>query len=216
MTEKNSKNANFQLLALAVAVGFIAAVAGITMWYIVQAQRQPSTAALVVLPEPKVIADFALVDHRGASFSLENLRGQWSLIFFGFTHCPDVCPNTLYDLKLINESLNRVSDEEDPGHQVVFVSVDPERDTPEMLSQYVSYFDPDFIGVTGEPEQLVPLAMQLGIAYRLEEHEPGSAKYDVYHSTTILLTDPKGRLHGVFSAPHDAEKLARELVATID
>jgi protein SCO1/2 len=215
MTELNSKNSNFRLVILAMFVGLLSAVAGISLWKVMQGPPQPSNAALMVLPEPRVIADFALVDDEGTPFSLDRLHGHWSLIFFGYTHCPDVCPSTLYDLKLVHEKLGQLNGDPASGHQVLFVSVDPERDTPEQLNQYVSYFHPDFIGVTGPPEQLAPLTMQLGIAYRIEEHEAGSTQYNVDHSVSVLLMDPQGRLHGVFPAPHDADKMAGELAAAI-
>ena len=216
MTELNSKNSNFRLIILAMFVGIISAVAGISLWKVMQGPPQPSDAALMVLPEARVIADFALVDDEGEPFSLDNLRGHWSLIFFGYTHCPDVCPSTLYDLKLIQEKLDPLNDATESGLQVLFVSVDPERDSPEQLKQYVNYFHPGFIGVTGPQEQLAPLTMQLGIAYRIDEHEADSPQYNVDHSVSILLMDPKGRLHGVFPAPHDADKMAGELAAAIN
>lgn len=210
MNENAPKNKNFRLIALAVLVGALSAVGGISLWKVMQGPAQSSNAALMVLPEPRVIADFALVDGNNQPFSLENLRGHWTLMFFGFSNCPDVCPSALYDLDLVTEKLD-----EQPGLQAVFVSVDPERDTPEKLAEYVSYFNPAFIGVTGTQEQLAPLAMQLGIAYKIEEHEPGAERYDVYHSVSFLLIDPDGRLHGVFPAPHDADKMAADLLAAI-
>jgi len=217
MSDSKLKNTHFQWLLLAILVALVSAVAGVSMWFAMhKGENYSPTATLMVLPEPRVIADFALTDHNGQSFNLDKLRGQWSLIFFGFTHCPDVCPNTLYDLAVINENLKRADEEEPPGHQVIFVSVDPERDTPELLSQYVSYFDPDFIGASGREEQLAALTMQLGIAYRIEEHEQGGKNYDVFHSASILLTDPQGRLFGAFPAPHEAEKMAEDLAALID
>jgi len=216
MTELNSKSSNFRQIMLAMFIGLLSAVAGISLWKVMQGPPQPSNAALMVLPEPRVIADFALVDDEGAPFSLDNLRGHWSLMFFGYTHCPDVCPSTLYDLKLVHERLEQLTGDGAPGHQVLFVSVDPERDTPEQLGQYVNYFHPDFIGVTGPQEQLAPLTMQLGIAYRIEDHETDSPQYNVDHSVSVLLTDPQGRLHGVFPAPHDADKMAGELAAAIN
>jgi len=215
MTELNSKNSNFRLVILAMFVGLLSAVAGISLWKVMQGPPQPSNAALMVLPEPRVIADFALVNDEGAPFSLDNLRGHWSLIFFGYTHCPDVCPSTLYDLKLVHEKLAQLNGDAASGHQVLFVSVDPERDSPEQLKKYVDYFHSDFIGVTGPQEQLAPLTMQLGIAYRIDEHEAGSEQYNVDHSVSVLLMDPQGHLHGVFPAPHDADKMAGELAAAI-
>ena len=100
--------------------------------------------------------------------------------------------------------------------QILFISVDPERDTSAKLEQYLAYFDPGFIGVTGNQAQLLPLTRQLGIAYRIEEHDPGAAQYDVAHSASVLLTDPEGRLYGAFPPPHDAEKIVADLLAIMD
>ena len=216
MTENTRKNSNFRLIALAILVGVLSAVGGISLWNILQGPDQPSTATLMVLPEPRIVDDFTLVDDEAQPFSLENLRGHWTLMFFGFTNCPDVCPSALYDLNLASEKLEQLRGGQQPETQVVFVSVDPERDTPEKLSEYLGYFNPEFIGVTGNQQQLASLTMQLGIAYQIEEHEPGAEQYNVYHSVSFLLTDPEGRLHGVFPAPHDAERIASDLVAVID
>jgi protein SCO1/2 len=216
MTENNPKGSNLRLIALAIFVGVLSAAGGISFWNVMQGPQQSVTSTLMVLPEPRVIADFALLDDEGRPFSLENLRGHWTLMFFGFTNCPDVCPSALYDLNLVTEKLKQMRDEELPTLQVLFVSVDPERDTPEKLSEYLGYFNPGFIGVTGSQAQLKPLAMQLGIAYEIEEHEPGAERYNVYHSVSFLLTDPDGHLYGVFPAPHDAEKITSDLVAAID
>jgi len=216
MTENNPKSGNIRLIALAILVGALSAAGGILLWNVMQGSQPSATSTLMVLPEPRVIADFALVDDEGQPFSLENLRGHWTLMFFGFTNCPDVCPSALYDLNLVSEKLAGLRGAEPPDIQVVFVSVDPERDTAEKLSEYLGYFNPGFIGVTGSQAQLKPLAMQLGIAYEIEEHEPGAERYNVYHSVSFLLTDPDGHLYGVFPAPHDAEKITSDLVAAID
>lgn len=213
MPENNPQKSNVRLIILAIFVGVLSAAGGISFWHVMQGQHPTSTASLMVLPEPKVIADFALVDGEGQDFSLENLRDRWSMVFFGFTHCPDVCPSALYDLNLISESLKSRGAE--PLPQVVFVSVDPERDTPEKLSQYVAYFNPDFVGVTGSDAQLRPLTMQLGIAYQVAEHEAGAEHYDVFHTASVMVINPEGRLFGVFPAPHNAEKMAAELAAAI-
>lgn len=201
----------FRMVIALVIVALISATAGVALWKLVQDNQRAPAASLIMLPEPRVIADFRLVDQDGRLFSLENLRGRWSLLFFGFTHCPDVCPGTLYDLHRVHSALVEKSGGMPPAHQVLFVSIDPERDTPEKLKQYVAHFDPAFIGVTGSHEQLQPLTMQLGIAYRIEDHEAGDAQYSVDHSARILLMGPDGRLHGVFPAPHDASKIISDM-----
>jgi protein SCO1/2 len=214
--KKNSKNPQTRLILLAILVGSISALAGISFWKVMQGPPQASDATLLLLPEPRVIADFSLVDDDGQPFSLERLKGQWSLLFFGFTHCPDVCPSALYDLAQVRKTLARNDPEKTNNLQVLFVSVDPERDTPRQLNQYVNYFDPEFTGVTGPEAQLAPLTLQLGIAYRIEDHEPGSQQYNVDHSASILLMNPDGQLHGVFPAPHQSDSMAAEIAAVIN
>jgi protein SCO1/2 len=206
---------NLRIFVMAVLVAFLSATAGVAFWKITQARQAMPRNSLIVLPEPRVIADFALIDQLGQPFSLEQLRGSWSLIFFGFTHCPDVCPTALYELQQVRKSLAQKLDESTQMPEILFVSVDPERDTPEALRDYLSHFDPSFIGLTGKHEQLLPLTKQVGIAYRIEEHESGVTQYNVDHSTGILLTNPAGRLHGVFPAPHGAADISADLLATL-
>ena len=201
----------FRMVIALVIVALISATAGVSLWKLAQEHQQAPAASLIMLPEPRAIADFKLVDQDGQPFSLENLRGRWSLLFFGFTHCPDVCPGTLYDLQRVHSALVEKSGGSPPTHQVLFVSIDPGRDTPERLKRYVAYFDPAFIGVTGNHQQLQPLTIQLGIAYRIEDHEASDVAYSVDHSASILLTGPDGRLHGVFPAPHDVSKIISDM-----
>ena len=198
-----------------IIVALLSAAAGMMLWHLMQARQAIELQSLRVLPEPRVIADFALTDQDGAPFSLDGLKGRWSLIFFGFTHCPDVCPTTLFELQAVHEQLAGPDTAKPAGHQVVFVSVDPDRDTPGRLKEYVSYFHPDFIGVTGNDAQLRPLALQLGAAYHVEDHAAGAEQYTVDHSASILLTDPSGRLYGVFPAPHDASRLSADMAALL-
>lgn len=212
MTEKRSE---IQFILLAIAVAALSAAAGFSLWQLNQARQQAALTSLVVLPEPRALGDFSLVDQHGEPFSIERLRGRWSLVFFGFTYCPDICPSTLYDLRQVSDTLAE-GDASEAAPQVVFVSVDPERDSPERLGEYVSWFGPDFAGVTGAPEQLLPLAQRIGVAYRIQEHAPGSQDYSVDHSASVFLTDPQGRLHGVFPAPVDAAAMAHDLAALFD
>ena len=210
-----SNQTDFRFILLATLVALASAAAGFTLWKMRQDGPPAMTASLRILPEPRVLADFSLFDQDGEKFSIEQLQGLWSLLFFGFTHCPDVCPSALYDLHQVNEAVARSGGRE-AAHQVIFVSVDPERDSPERLKEYAAYFDPDFLAISGSPEQLAALTRQIGVAYRIEPHEPGSANYTVDHSASVMLVDPRGRLHGVFPAPHDADKMARDLIAILD
>jgi protein SCO1/2 len=151
--------------------------------------------------EPRLISEFIMTDHLGAPVGLSNLKGGWSLLFFGFTTCPDVCPTTL---SVLNDAVRGL---EDPP-AVVMVTVDPDRDTPERLAQYVPAFNPDFIGYTGTFEETVKLAGQLNIAFgKVPGVVPGS--YLVDHSASLVLIDPDGQYAGFIKAPHNSSNIQR-------
>ena len=157
------------------------------------------------LPEPRALPDFALVDQSGRPFDRKRLDGRWSLLFTGFTHCPDVCPTTLALMAELNRRVAR------DDLQFVFVSVDPERDTPEAVARYLAHFDAALVGATGERAQMERLTAGLGLA---QVRNPGGGdEYTVDHSTAFVLVDPEGRLAGYFSAPHARDALAADLAA---
>ena len=162
---------------------------------------------ITLFPEPKPLTAFALTDHQNRAFDLASLKGKWSFVFFGFTHCPDVCPTTLALLAGARERIGKnMAGAEDS--QFVFISVDPHRDTASKLGQYVNYFDRDFLGVTGDPAQIANLAAQLGAVYQLAI-TAGTENYPVTHSAAVFLLDPHARLHAVFTPPHDAETISK-------
>ena len=162
---------------------------------------------MTLFPNPKPLTAFALTDHKNRVFDLASLKGKWSFLFFGFTHCPDVCPTTLAVLARAHDNIvkNRVGAED---IQFVFISVDPNRDTASKLRQYVDYFDTTFLGVTGDDAQIGNLAGQLGAAYQVAI-TPGTENYPVYHTTAVFLLDPRARYHAVFTPPHDAEAISK-------
>ncbi len=147
--------------------------------------------------------DFSLLDHNNVQFTTENLKGKWSMVFFGFTYCPDICPTTM---ALLNRFYTKQL-EGDFGSdlQVVMVSVDPARDTPEKLLDYVSFFNREFIGVTGEFLELHRFATQLNIPFK--KVPGGGENYQVEHSGNIAILNPQGHYVGFFRAPHEVSKL---------
>jgi protein SCO1/2 len=162
---------------------------------------------MTLFPAPKPLAAFAFTDHENRVFDLSRLKGKWSFLFFGYTHCPDICPTTLATLARVRESIAKnAAGAQDV--QFVFISVDPNRDTAGKLGQYVTYFDATFLGVTGDDAQLGNLAGQLGAAYQLEV-KPGTENYPVYHTAAVFLVDPRARYHAVFAPPLDAEGISR-------
>jgi protein SCO1/2 len=162
---------------------------------------------MTLFPDPKPLTAFAFTDHENRVFDLSRLKGKWSFLFFGYTHCPDICPTTLAILARAHESIAK-STAGAKDVQFVFISVDPNRDTAGKLGQYVTYFDTSFLGVTGDDAQLGKLAAQLGAAYQLAV-TPGVENYPVYHTAAVFLVDPRARYHAVFAPPLDAEGISR-------
>lgn len=156
---------------------------------------------------PRPVPAVALVDHAGRPYGPERLRGRWSYLFFGFTHCPDVCPVTLATLAEARRSLGDLAPDAQP--RVVFASVDPARDTPEALARYVQHFDPSFTGVTGNADAVESLTRALGVVAILGTPDDHGG-YSVDHSAAVFLVDPDARIVAVSSAPHDAGVLARD------
>jgi len=171
--------------------------------------RTQDLRAAQLFPTPRALSDFQMETATGEPFTRANLEGQWSLMFFGFTNCPDVCPDTLSMLAQSMDQLRLMRREELP--QVVFVSVDPERDEGELLEDYVNWFDPEFVAVTGAEEQLQLLTRQLGIVYWREEPDENTGFYNVDHSAAVLIIDPQGRLHGRFGHPLVPEDVVADL-----
>jgi protein SCO1/2 len=158
---------------------------------------------LYLMDPPRDIGEFSLVDHRGEAFTQEDLQGQWTLVFFGFTHCPDICPTTMAFLDRFMDELEGTEAEEET--EVVMISVDPARDTVEQLASYVPYFNEDFTGVTGEFLDLFRVATNLNTPFR---KVPGQGEdYVVDHSANVVLINPRGDYHGFFKAPLDMAKM---------
>jgi len=157
-------------------------------------RQPPDTIEGLLWPDPKQIQGFTTVDHQGKAFGLDNLLGKWTFLFPGFTHCPDVCPITL---AILNEFYNyQVAD----NIQILFITVDPERDTTERLAEYIGYFNEKFIGIGGTIEQVRSLASQIGIAYMYEAPD-NEGHYMVNHTSSVFLLDPQARLVSIFSFP---------------
>ena len=150
-----------------------------------------------IVPLPNALPDFSLLDQSGGLVNAESFRGQWDLVFFGFTNCPDICPTTLQVLANARRELIDSGAKTVP--RIVLVSVDPERDTPEVLGQYVNYFGDGNLGVTGTLEGIKTLTSALGIYF---EKSPTDDGYGVDHSAAVLVINPDGEFSALFSAPH--------------
>ncbi len=199
------------LLILLVALGATLAGAVAARWWLEQRAAPPETQSAAVYREPRALPEFALVAHDGSRFDAEDLRGRWTVLFFGFTNCPDVCPATLAQLAAVRRRLADLPADQQP--RVVMVSVDPKRDTPERLARYVPYFDPSFVGVTGTPEAVEGLTKRMGVAVHVGPERDGV--YTVDHTAALFLVGPDARLAAVFPTPHVADTIAADYRAIV-
>lgn len=166
----------------------------------------------VLLPRPRDISPFQFTDAHGKPFTNTNLAGHWSLVYFGYTFCPDACPTTLADLSKAMPAVRAAMKDkgvEDPV-QVVFISVDPERDTTQVIANYIRAFSPEFIGASSTLEKLAGLGTQLNVAFgKVPGTTPDS--YAVDHTTNIVLINPRGHYHGFLRPPFTAQRLSEAL-----
>jgi protein SCO1/2 len=196
-------------------VALVALIGGFSIsWYLSSNKPIELEAGLWFGDQARALPEFELVDHNNQPLTRSSLEGKWNLMFFGYTHCPDICPASLQTMS------DMVAAIEDPdvlnAVQVYFVSVDPERDKPETLAAYVTYFNASFIGATATLEKLTPLTRSLGIAHDIRNQGEAGTGYDVDHSSAIVLINPQAEFAGLFGAPHDALAMARDLTRIVE
>jgi protein SCO1/2 len=200
---------------LSVALFCIVAGAGVaaSLWW----RHSPINVELAtgtMLAPSRDFQDFSLIDSHGRAFGPANLRGHWSLMFFGYTNCPDFCPTTLTTLAAMQKRLRAAKAPVLP--QVIFVSVDAKRDTPAQLAKYVSYFDPGFIGLTAADQPSIEaIAKNLGVAVVIQ---PAAAdgNYTVDHSGAIFVLDPDGRISAILTGPFSVAALQGDFQRIVD
>ncbi|WP_339720514.1 SCO family protein [uncultured Paraglaciecola sp.] len=186
-------------------IAFIALIIGIVVAiFIAPPGSDKETQYVSLYPAARVLPDFQLVDHNDQVFTAKNLQGHWSLVFVGYTYCPDICPTTLAELKGIYPELQNIP--ADFPIQVILVSVDPKRDTPERLNEYINFFHTDFIAVSGEHAQLFPLVRAMGMMYSMSE-STDNPNYLVDHSSSVVVVNPKAQVVGRFKPDFVVGKL---------
>lgn len=168
----------------------------------VMTESEMKINGLYLFETPRDIGEFALTDHHGEAFDPARLEGHWSLVFFGFTNCPDICPTTM---AFLNEFVTSLEGTEADNTQVVMLSVDPARDTVQQLATYVPFFNPEFTGVTGEFMDVHRFATALNTPFRKVMGEGDD--YQVEHGANVVLINPRGDYHGFFRAPLDLAKM---------
>jgi protein SCO1/2 len=153
------------------------------------------------------LPEFSLLNQHGEAIGRDVFEGQWDLLFFGFTQCPDICPLTLQVLANAQQQLADAGQE--PLPRIVFVSVDPKRDTPDVIGEYVAHFSNNSLGITGSLDEIRKLTNGLGIFFEKEGSD--EENYSVAHSAVVLVVDPNGRFHSLFGTPHEAENFVHDL-----
>jgi protein SCO1/2 len=193
-----------RLIAFIVAGFLIGALAGAAVLLVTTLQGgqpvQSSGTALVGGP-------FSLVGADGKPVTDRDFRGRYMLIFFGFTHCPDICPA---ELQVIAQALEQLGDKA-KNVVPIFITLDPERDTPEAMGNYLKSFGPNFVGLTGSPEAIAAAAKAYRVSYAKVEDKESAADYGVDHSALVYLMDPKGRYVTHFSYGLSAAQMAEKL-----
>lgn len=189
-----------------VVVALVVLVAA--MFLLPRGQRGAPPQTATVLPEARALADVALVDTAGRPVHLSEYDDNFTLLFFGFTNCPDICPLTLAMLAQARAEIERRAPRFTP--RILFVSVDPNRDTPERIRSYLNGFDPAFEGVTAPDDVLKPLLDELGVA--VEKHMHDAADYNVVHNSAVYFLGPDAKWIAVSTAPHDPSVIATDFL----
>jgi len=169
----------------------------------IEALQSTLSNATVFPSSFKHIPEFNLSNHLGEQIDQSFFANQWSMVFFGFTHCPDICPTTMMTM---NAVMDKLDTNDSTPMQVVFVSVDPKRDTVEVLGKYMNWFNPAFTGITGELADILKFSSDLSIVASYSVID-GTDDYLVDHTASMLLVDPKGRVRAKFGAPHKTETI---------
>ncbi len=166
---------------------------------------QPQRATL--LQQSPALPRFSLRDQDGAAFNNESLDGRWSLVFFGFTHCPDICPATLQQLSIARKRV--LAQGESMFPDIILISVDPERDTPQVMAEYVANFGDGVTGVTGSLDEIRKLTTSLGVYFHKSIASDGHHK--VEHSAVVMLINKSGEMRALFSAPHNVDHFVSDI-----
>lgn len=181
------------------------AAAFVSIWLLLWADYRADRARAE--NEPPFVAAFELTDHRGMIRTENDFAGRWMLVFFGFTNCPDVCPTTLSEIAAVMEGLG----DEATKVQPIFITIDPERDTPTALAEYVPLFDARIIGLTGTPEQIAETSETFPIFYERIEEATASGGYTMGHTSHVFLFDTQAGFVDSWSYGTPAEEILADL-----
>ena len=200
-----------------ILVALVALVMGLTFNKIMSGKGQVDTtslidAGIILLPQSRQLPEIKMTNQDGQPVQMDELNDKWSLLFFGYTFCPDICPTTLAQLRQIKSELPQAAQDK---LQIVLVSVDPNRDTPQQLKQYLGYFDPTFVGLTpGSVDELQTLANAVSIPFI--PADTSKPNYTVDHSGNLALIGPDGTQRGFIRAPFNTQKMGAQLPGLLE
>ncbi|NBB08654.1 SCO family protein [Pseudomonas sp. SLFW] len=199
-----------------ILVAIVALVLGLTVNRVLSGSGQGDQTALIdagviLLPQSRNVPDLKLIDQDGQPVSLDSLKDKWTLLFFGYTFCPDICPTALAQLRQIKSDLPKEAVDK---LRVVFVSVDPNRDTPQQLKTYLGYFDKQFLGLTAPVDTIQKLANAMSIPFI--PADTSKPNYTVDHSGNLALLGPDGTQRGFIRAPINNQKLVAQLPGLVE
>ncbi|MFK3974146.1 SCO family protein [Pseudomonas sp. NPDC087358] len=199
-----------------ILVAIVALVLGLTVNRVLSGKGQGDQTALIdagviLLPQSRDVPNLKLTDQDGQPVELDSLKDKWTLLFFGYTFCPDICPTTLAQLRQIKSELPK---EAVDRLRIVLVSVDPNRDTPQQLKQYLGYFDKQFLGLTAPVDTLQKLANAVSIPFI--PADISKPNYTVDHSGNLALLGPDGTQRGFIRGPLNNQKLVAQLPGLVE
>lgn len=191
----------FAIIALVLGIGF-------NLWHSAKTRISPPPIASTTIEQPQLIPEFHLVNGQGKPFTNHNLKGHFSFLFFGFTHCQSICPLTM---ALLTQLYKELKDERIRVPQVIFITLDPKRDTPKVVGAYVKAFNPNFIGVSGPLAGIRQLSKQMGVVFiQAQQSKDSETNYQIDHSGTLYLINPEGKLAAIFSPPHEETSIKQD------
>ncbi len=206
--EDEPNNPNLKWIFLGVTALVFGVLAG---WLLINYLQEPYVYHGTVIQSPNRANNFTLTGQDGNPVSLNDFRGQAVMIYFGYTFCPDVCPATMVELAKANDALGDESD----IVQVIMVTIDPERDSPQLVQEYVNHFDPSFIGLSGSAEEIAAAATPFGIYY--EKHEGSEATgYLMSHTSSVVVVDPEGYIRLLYPFNMPGENMAEDILHMVN
>jgi protein SCO1/2 len=197
---------NTVIVLLCIILVFLGLVVNRVLQPRILSVKEMVNSGAIMFSTPREISPFELVDQNGESFSKEQLLGKWTFVFFGFTHCPDICPITLSLFNSLAKNLE--GSEFFDSTEFLFVTLDPARDDPATIKKYIEYFNPNFNGIGGDFLTVFRFARELNIAFQKVVTNAETGDYSVDHSGNVVLINPQGHYHGFYKPPLDESKMA--------